>query len=62
MAMKLHRLGLNAENYLRALVRVERKTCRFPNLDIFEARIRSDEMMIRTQHWLYWPAERVGRH
>jgi hypothetical protein len=56
MAMKLHHLGLDVQNYLTALPPVVKGTCQLPNLKIFEARIVADEMIVRSQHWLLWPA------
>lgn len=59
MAMKLYHLGLDVKKYLKTLACVERSICGFPNLKIFDARIVSDEVITRTQHWLLWPAGQV---
>ena len=53
MAMKLHRLGLDTKKYLEALSHVERTSYPLPHVEIFHARIVSDEMIIRAQHWFY---------
>jgi hypothetical protein len=51
MAMKLHRLGLDTKRYLETLTHVERTSYGLPNVEIFHARIVSDEMIVRAQHW-----------
>jgi hypothetical protein len=59
MAMKLHRLDLDINKYRRALANAERRSSYHPNREIFEARVVSDEMIIRTQHWLLLPIRPV---
>ncbi len=51
MAMKLHRLGLDTKKYLETLTRVERTSYGLPNVEIFHARIVSNELIVRAQHW-----------
>jgi hypothetical protein len=54
MTMKLHRLGLDFQTYLRSLARVENNcTRRIRDFRTFEARVVSNEMIIRSQHWLF---------
>lgn len=53
MAKNLHRLGFDTKNYLEALTHVERIGYGLPNVEIFHARIVSDEMIIRAQHWFF---------
>ncbi len=59
MAMKFHRLKLDVKKYLGALACVKKKTSKLPNLEMFEARIVSDEMITRTQHWSLMPVGQV---
>jgi len=53
MAMKLHRLGQDVSGYLGALSFAENDTLGPRTLKVFEARVISDEVIVRVQHWLF---------